>query len=509
MNKISHWLMKNKKMAFAGLIVVSLITSNVLSSDAQATGVHVTRVVAVHNTTPTNTGTTSMSQTDDVKAIAMTTPQLAAALSAGTVREGYGYKIYLSDGSYDFVGWYWVKDPSTRKWYRAYCVNPHKGLNSGQHFTDVRRLSGHSKTAFEEIDYTLVRVGTPNSSPSSAAASQVINGFYGNKADVVTRAKSLSKTVHARTALFTSNAIKYHGKPRLTRSCTVVLSGQQGSCTFSLVSTSTKRGLPGVRINLQATNATIPSHVTTNAQGKRTFGYTKKPGSTTITAISIQLPRGQIYKSNPAAGQQLLLAPNGVAVKTMITFSMVPKATGSYNCTTECNGNPVVTYNLCHAVNETTLQAVETDNGKAVASKVLTKGSRAFCADIKHTVPDAHTAGLKCRYEVSNGHWSAYFNCGTTIQVDCPAWPTLAFSGSTSCKETDLVVWLPLNSAGTDERLLVNGKVVYTTHKGETGAKYTVTVLCGSTTTVGVAIQRRHHSDWNGGNVLTIGAQAA
>jgi len=443
---------KCRKACIVGVAFVASLGLFVVPAMASQS-VHVASIVAVHNAQPPDHGVVE-SQAD--------TSQLEAAAvpTSGSVAEGYGFRITYSDGSFDYVGWYWVKDPNTGKWFRAYCVTPDAGLSQGQHFTLVTSLSGHGSTAFNEITYVLVNYGTPNASVPAAANSQAVNHFFGNNTAVSRRAPHLSSAVRDRTALVEKNAEKFHGPYKRTLSCVKLLPGQTGQCTLTITSAA-GNGVPNIKFHLAAGNVNAPSSVTTGPGGNATFSIKRlSQARLSLKATSVRPQAdGHLWKGNPANGQQLMLSPaKGKPIVIKLAYQRTATlAKPRVECTGECLGKPPVVYHVCHAAGEATRTYVLTNNGKAVTKVTIKRSNNDVCKDVTGIVPDTHSASLKCQYSFANGTHSAYAQCGKTIVVDCPPWPVIHEENSCACGKGTADLSVP---ASTTNAYAINYRVL-------------------------------------------------
>jgi hypothetical protein len=257
-----------------------------------------------------------------------------------------------------------------------------------------------------------------------------------------------------------SQAKAYHGPDKLGLTLrTKALVGQAGTATVTATAAS-RRGAPGIIVQLAGANAIVPNLVKTGSNGQVTFTYTRTgTGPVKLIARAASLPPNTMLASLPQPGEQLLVSGTGPTTATAsVTYqASLGGPTISYGCDSACDGRPSVTVNFCQPAGVAAVLDIVFGNGHAVGSVSFGRNATATCKSVMLTIPDAHVVTFGVQYNVS-GKLSGIVPLPGRIVIDCPPWP--AVSESVTCNCTNGTLALTLRNTGqTEEQLIwsVNG----------------------------------------------------
>jgi hypothetical protein len=349
------------------------------------------------------------------------------------------------------------------------------------------------------IAFVLSQWGNSSSNNVAAATRMALLEIAG---DVPSGVDTSAKTQIGRMAANeVSQAKAYYGLDRLGLTLrTKVLVGQAGTATVTIVAAS-RRGVPGITVQLAGANATVAKFVKTGRNGQATFTYTRTgAGPVKLVARAVGLPRNTMLASLPQPGEQLLVSSTGPAAATAsITYQASPGGpTISYSCNSACSGRPLVTVKFCQPAGGAAASDIVFGNGRAVGSVSFARSATATCKSVTAVMPDTQVLTFGVRYDVG-GKLSGIIALPGRLGIDCPALPTVSESVSCNCANGTLILTLK-NTGQTGEQLIwsVNG-----------GRNQTRLVAPGSTLSVNVPFSRtvamtvrytgavqRHNGQW-------------
>lgn len=279
-----------------------------------------------------------------------------------------------------------------------------------------------------------------------------------------------------------SQAKAYYGPDKLGLTLrTKALVGQAGTATVTATAAS-RRGVPGIIVQLAGANAIVPKLVKTGSNGQVTFTYTRTgTGPVKVIARAASLPPDTMLASLPRPGEQLLVSGTRPTTATAsVTYQASPGGpTISYGCGSACDGRPLVTVKFCQPAGVAPALDTVFDNGHAVDTVSFVRSVTATCQSVMLTIPDTHVVTFGVQYNVS-GKLSGVVPLPGRIVIDCPPWPVPSESVSCDCANGVLALMLR-NTGQTEEQLIwsVNG--------GPSQAKL---VAPGSTVSVSIPFSR-------------------
>lgn len=383
----------------------------------------------------------------------------------------------------------------------AICDEPEKLLTAGQTFTQVQQITGLTAVPSQEIALVLFKhTGREMSPDESAAARIAVNTFKGNTAAVNRWRKALGATVSRIADSYITEAKNLHGPYTVTMKVVQGAEvGNQGKFQVTVLSQPGKP-VPNAVVNLSATNATLPSVVRTNGAGQALPSYVRTGIDLPVFNAQTALAPTAVLIGNATSGQQKLKAAAPAQIyKAHVGYKLpyiAPKQ--SYECTTECAGNPPVTTSACNPAG-VVAQYVMTVDSAVNAVLTLNPGQ---CSSVTAKVLDAKTLVTQLRYKV-NPRWTKFVTV-STIVIDCPPLPSVSVRVVCDCTTAQLELTLPVNTSSHVQAIYVNGAAVVTAAPGST-ATYPVTIQRGSNTTISFAPAiKRSNGEWNVGGSLSL-----
>jgi hypothetical protein len=349
------------------------------------------------------------------------------------------------------------------------------------------------------ITYVLSQWGNTSSNNVAAATRMALLEIIDN---VPSGVDTSTRTQIGRMAASeVSQAKAYYGPDRLGLTLrTRVLIGQDGTATVTIVAAS-RRGVPGITVQLAAANAIVPRFVKTGRNGQVTFTYRRTgTGPVKLVARAVGLPRTTMLASLPKPGEQLLVGSTGPTTATASsTYQASPGGpTLSYDCSSACNGRPLVTARFCQPAGVAPALDIVFANGHVVGSVSFGRGATAACKSVAAVIPDGQVLTFGVRYN-EGGKLSGVIALPGRLVIDCPALPIVSESVSCNCVNGTLTLTLK-NTEQTQEQLIwsVNG-----------GRNQARVVAPGSTLSVSVPFSRtanttvrytgavqRHNGQW-------------
>lgn len=422
-----------------------------------------------------------------------------ATPAGGPVKAGLG--TWLS-GHTAFVGYYLARVGG--KWVKVYCVSPTKRTPSHIGLTSVARLSGTSTAVTAELAETLSAHGNAATARQAEAVSQALNYEIGNRAAVAQRARSLSRSVQSLAMRYVAEARRYRGGYQLGLHLSAApLPGQSGRATVTV------RGPAGGRaakITLTSSrNVSLPGWIRTDGAGRAAFTYrTTSTGDVHIAATAPALLPGTLRASAPSRTTQRMLSWSpGVSVHASAHYrGQVAGMTERYECTSTCDGNPVVTLTAC-APGSAYPSRITYRYGRQTHEVDFPASPSRACQDWQTRLHDRDTVTASWRFHTMSG-WTAPVAAGGSFRVDCPPVPPVALAVSYDCTTAGFTVVLgrqsgghlaPLRNETAHQMVLVlNGarSARYSVAPGATAAPQSFPVDCGSAATIEVraGIQR-------------------
>ena len=382
----------------------------------------------------------------------------------------------------------------------AYCTEPGLRLTQSQSWTLVQSLTGVSALRSQEIAYVLFRHGSTVNDDEAAAVRIAVNAFIGNS-DAVTRwERGLNPRVTVFANSFIREAALLHGPFNLRLAILKAAHvGNTGTLQVSVTSAA-RNPIVGAIVTLNASNATLPRVVRTNSAGTVVVPFTRTGIDVPVITAQTKLAPTAILVGNAAPGQQKLKAAGPAATfNARVTYlDTLVKPAITYNCTTECFGNPPVTSSACNPAAATAVYVMTVDS-KVVSGLTLTSGQ---CGSSTVNVADSKTLVTQLHYVV-NGKPTRAITV-STIVIDCPPLPLISIANVCNCTTATFDFALPLNTTRHMEAIYINGSSVATAAPGQT-ARYHLVVTRGKATSIAFApaIQRANGA-WNVGNPLTI-----
>jgi hypothetical protein len=303
------------------------------------------------------------------------------------------------------------------------------------------------------IAYVLSQWGDTSSNSVAAATRMALLEIVG---DVPPGVDTSAKTQIGRMAANeVSQAKAYRGLDRLGLTLrTKVLVGQAGTATVTIAAAS-RRGVPGISVQLAGANAIVAKFVKTGRNGQATFTYTRTgAGPVKLVARAVGLPTDTMLASLPKPGEQLLVSGTGPTTATAsITYQASPGSpTVSYSCDSACNGRPLVTVKFCQPAGLAATSDIVFADRRAVGSVSFARSATAACKSVTAVIPDTQVLTFGVRYDVG-GKLSGIIALPGRLVIDCPALPVVAESVSCNCANGTLILTLK-NTGQTGEQLI-------------------------------------------------------
>ncbi len=306
--------------------------------------------------------------------------------------------------------------------------------------------------------YVLSQWGDTSSNSVAAATRMALLEIVG---DVPSGVNTSTRTQIGRMAADEVNAVKaYFGPDRLALTLrTKVLVGQAGTAIATTVA-ATHRGVPGVTVELAAANAIVARFVKTGRNGQVAFTYRRTgTGPVKLVARAAGLPPDTMLASLPKPGQQLLVSGTRPTTATAsVTYQASPGGpTMSYDCSSACNGRPLVTVRFCQPAGLAAASDIVFADGHTVGSVSFGRSATAACKSVAAVIPDGQVLTFGARYNV-NGKLSGVIPLPGRLVIDCPALPVVSESETCNCTNGAVVLTLK-NTGRTEEQLIwsVNG----------------------------------------------------
>lgn len=396
----------------------------------------------------------------------------------------------------DFVGFY--KALADGRWTKVYCIRPASAEPTEISLHTVRRLPSASRAVTRQLAETLAAHGDAQTLVRAAAVSQALNEEIGNHRAVVRRARWLPDRVEVLADRFVQEARALHAPYRLSIDLpNSPLPGRSATGTISLNSAA---GPARGAVHLTHTaNVATPGDVTIGRSGRATFRYKTVAGGPVHMAASARVMPATLRASSPGTGEQLMVGWSApVGVRATATYQATgPGITYRYACSSECDGNPVVTLRACAPSNDYRSR-ITFWLGDRVRRLTFDAADARTCRSFKTRLADGVSVSATWRYLTPTG-WTRPLPAIGAFIVDCPAPPPVAVAVSLTCSRARVSATLGTQRDGTLRRfyndtthrmvLVVRGAVGgrYVVAPGTRATVHTFRVPCG----IGASIMLR------------------
>jgi hypothetical protein len=417
-------------------------------------------------------------------------------------------------GHTDFVGYY--RALVGGRWVKVYCVSPNRPAPTSVRLATVARVHGVSLVVSRELAATLAVHGDAKTDGQAEAVSQALNELIGNHTAVVRRAANLPRAVQALAMRYVAEARANHGPYTLTvRTPRSPLPGQTGQGSVTL--RSANHGLSARVVLTHSANVSTPASVRTDQSGRATFTYrTTDMGEAHISASASVSPV-TLRASAPNSTTQQMLSWSGFgSVRARASYrGSVSGFANRYACSTECDGQPLVTLAACAPASGYPSRITYMFDGHA-HSVSFDAGNTRTCKSWTVRLNDRVTVTATWQYRTRTG-WSRPVAAPGRFTVDCPPAPPVAVALSYDCTTAALSValgtqrngaLLPLRNSSRHRMVLAVGGAEtgwFQVAPGATATVHTYSIPCGTHTTVTVrgGVQRGS-GGYNFGQTATV-----
>jgi hypothetical protein len=389
----------------------------------------------------------------------------------------------------DFVGFY--KAPVDGRWTTVYCIRPASAAPTDISLRTLARLPHRSRTVTRQLAQTLAAHGDAATVVQAAAVSQALNEEVGNHRAVARRAEWLPDRVQKLAARYVAKARASHGPFRL--SIDLPRSPLPGRSASGTVTLSSGGGPARGTVRLTHTaNVQTPDEVEIGRSGRGRFRYGTVAGGPVHVAATAQVVPATLRASSPGADEQLMVTWSApTTVRATATYQAVgPGISYRYACSSDCDGNPLVTLRACAPANDYRSR-ITFWLGDRVRRFTFDAAEARTCRSFQTPLADGVSVSATWRY-LTPGGWTRPLPAAGAFVVDCPAPPPVAVAVDLTCSHARISATLGTQRAGELRRLsnatthrmvlVVSGAAAarYALLPGMRAVMHTFRVPCGS-----------------------------
>lgn len=395
----------------------------------------------------------------------------------------------------DFVGFYQA-DVGGR-WTKVYCVRPDSAAPAAISLHTLTRLPHTSRAVTAQVAATLTAHGDAKTVLQAAAVSQALNEEIGNRTAIAARAEWLPARVQTIADRYVAEARAQHGPVRLgvelPRS---PLPGRSARGTVTL--RSADRPVRGVVHLRHTANVTTPDAVRVGRSGRARFRYDTVAGGPVHIAATAEVVPTTVRASSPGPGEQLMLGwSHPVTVRATASYQATgPGISYHYACSSECDGNPLVTLRACAPADDYRSR-ITFWLADRIRRMTFDAAATRTCQTLRTHVADGVSVSATWRYLTPHG-WTRALPADGAFVVDCPPPPPVAVALSFTCSQARLSATLGSVRGGILRRfdnrtthrmvLVVTGAAEgrYVVTPGTQATVHTFPVTCGEGASVRV-----------------------